>query len=305
MPDLATAMSAAVNRSAARGQGAMAVASFKLGEVTCQVRTPLEADRIARRWDPFRTQDPPQLVANVFVDPTAAELAASATERLVRASDERRFRSFWRNGHGFVMGQGMIGRFDLGSHTLDVAVYSSRHVPTAAIAIRFAVSFLVERAGGFLLHCSGVVHRRRALLFFGPSESGKSTIAGLARADHILSGEAVIVQKSDDQWTAYGTPFSPELGGGANASAKVGAMIKLTKARAGEAMDCRPISGRRAAQDLLRCVIALDDAPRHKAGSAAHALEAAEAVPLYELRFRPEPEVWPFLLEHVDGEVWC
>jgi len=67
---------------------------------------------------------------------------------------------------------------------------------------------------GVMLHASGVVDRGKGLVFVGPSESGKTTMASLwerSRRATVLSDERVIIRKHGDGFRAYGTPWPGSL----------------------------------------------------------------------------------------------
>jgi len=75
--------------------------------------------------------------------------------------------------------------------------------------LRLILGALLLRKGGMLLHASGIVRKGYAWVFFGPSESGKTTITKLCPSDPILSDEIVAIRKNaKGQYLAYSTPFS-------------------------------------------------------------------------------------------------
>ena len=68
----------------------------------------------------------------------------------------------------------------------------------------------LAREGGVILHSSAVLTGEEALLFCGPSGAGKSTIADffLDRGYTVLNDERVIIRKTNDNFTAFGTPWT-------------------------------------------------------------------------------------------------
>ncbi len=299
--DIGTAIAGAV-RNTADDFAACRVRRFQFGEVACEVRLPTGTDGFGPGWELFESDGQPAFVANVIAEPAVGPIAESGVNALIPPGDEKPTRSFWTNGAGYIVGRRVVAQYDPTEHRIDILVPGPEHVSAAAVAVRFALAVELAEQGGFFLHCAGLVDKGAAYLFFGPSDSGKSTMAELADADAVLSDEAVIVKKNGSDWTAYGTPFSGMLEVGENTAAPLAAFVKLTKADAGEPMDCVRMTGRRATQELLRSVIALDDGPDAKARAAANALEAAADVPVYDFTFFPVPEAWPLVLSHLDRE---
>jgi hypothetical protein len=76
--------------------------------------------------------------------------------------------------------------------------------------LRVAYSWLCIERNGFLLHACGIIRKGKAYVFFGPSESGKTTVAMLSRKWTILSDDLVIVLRINNQTRAFGVPFRGE-----------------------------------------------------------------------------------------------
>lgn len=77
------------------------------------------------------------------------------------------------------------------------------------IMLRTVISCRLPLEGGLLLHSAGVVVDDRAILFFGVSGAGKSTIAGMLEG-MVLSDELIVVGGSE----ARGTGFWGSMTGG-------------------------------------------------------------------------------------------
>lgn len=60
----------------------------------------------------------------------------------------------------------------------------------------------------FLIHSSGVIRNDAGFLFVGKSGSGKSTIARLSRAEHVLNDEICLISFVDDNVIINSTPFN-------------------------------------------------------------------------------------------------
>jgi len=72
--------------------------------------------------------------------------------------------------------------------------------------IKNIYSRIVFSAGGLMLHAAGLVKDNNAYIFFGPSESGKSTIASLSPEYLLLSDELIAVRPYNGTFNAYSTP---------------------------------------------------------------------------------------------------
>lgn len=69
---------------------------------------------------------------------------------------------------------------------------------------------LLSKSGGFILHASGILRKKRATLFVGKSGAGKSTAVQLLKSKFVpIADDNVIVRKlSDGNYWCYQTPFS-------------------------------------------------------------------------------------------------
>lgn len=73
----------------------------------------------------------------------------------------------------------------------------------------FALERHIIRQKNLILHCAYVKYRQQAILFSGPSGTGKSTQAALweqYRNAHTVNGDRALLRKSDDRWMACGWP---------------------------------------------------------------------------------------------------
>lgn len=103
-------------------------------------------------------------------------------------------------------------------------------------AVMTAIGFehLIARAGGYILHCSYVVHNGRAILFTAPSETGKSTQAELwkeFRGARIINGDRAAVRTVDGVPMAEGIPFAGSSQYCLNESWPLAAVVYLGQAK--------------------------------------------------------------------------
>lgn len=149
--------------------------------------------------------------------------------------------------------------------------------------LRLMLGTLFLRRGGFLLHAAGVEWRGGAVVFFGESESGKTTLAGLCEGAPVLSDEVVAVATRDGDVSAHSTPFHGKWRGGEFVPPSP--VCAFVSPRKGDRLLLERIAPPVAAKEILRQVIF------HPAfnGSAADALEnvarAASEIPCFALTF--------------------
>ncbi|MFQ5877157.1 MAG: hypothetical protein ACE5JH_05630 [Acidobacteriota bacterium] len=156
-------------------------------------------------------------------------------------------------------------------------------------------SIVVER-GGFLLHGSGVVRRRRAYVFFGPSGSGKTTVTHLCPHDTILSDDLTLVVPHDGAYVAAGIPFGmafhrvPET----RACFPIASLNRLVKS---ERVARERLTGARALAEVAGCLPFVMQEPQRAARALAAAGRALREVPVYRLRFRRDDSFWSVVQE--------
>jgi len=168
-------------------------------------------------------------------------------------------------------------------------------------SLRLAMSLAVPRLGGLVLHSAGVAtgstsagdSGARALLFSGPSSSGKSTMASLL-ADRFPCrlGDDLTIARPDPQtpgrWCVHATPFAGELGPAPDGHAPLAALYFLVKSSRHFAS---PLPAHEVLRRLLRNVMAyVQERGAAERVLAATARFAAE-IPCYVLEFAKDPGV--------------
>jgi len=157
--------------------------------------------------------------------------------------------------------------------------------------MRIVHSLVLAERGGFLVHSASVVRNGRAFLFSGISGAGKTTISRLAPPDAtLLTDEISYVRRAGDTYEACGTPFAGDLGRpGENIAAPLAALYLLVQ---GPHNRVAPIAPAEAARRLLRNILFFADDARLVEQMFRTACEFVSRVPVYELTFRPDTEVW-------------
>jgi hypothetical protein len=174
--------------------------------------------------------------------------------------------------------------------------------------LRIVHTLVLAKQGGFLLHAASAIRNGKAFLFAGVSGAGKTTISRLAPADAtLLTDEISYVRKlkadaqsgdgnggeNDDEYVAFGTPFTGELAKvGENASAPVAALYLLAQ---GPENRIEPVAVADAGRELLSNMLffAEDHEMIHWAFEAA--CDFVKRVPVYRLTFAPDARVWELI----------
>jgi hypothetical protein len=160
--------------------------------------------------------------------------------------------------------------------------------------LRIVHTLVLARQGGFLLHSASAIRNGKAFLFAGVSGAGKTTISRLAPADAtLLTDEISYVRKRNEDYFAFGTPFTGELAKlGENTSAPLAALYLLAQ---GPENKIEPVAAPDAARGLLANMLffAEDQEMVHWAFQAA--CDFVHRVPVYRLTFAPDARVWEMI----------
>ncbi len=159
----------------------------------------------------------------------------------------------------------------------------------------------VSRAGGLVLHASGVLDHGSVCVFTGPSGAGKSTISDLfaSRGASVLSDERVIIRRNREALAVWGTPW---VGASRCALNRTGSLTDLYFIRHGQGrhqVERRP--PRAVAPALLQqCFLPLWD---HQGMTGVlGVLDAlADRVPCWDLAFLKHGDIVDFLEEQPAG----
>ena len=124
--------------------------------------------------------------------------------------------------------------------------------------IKYLLINVLGQEGGCLAHAAGIKIKDTALAFVGPSESGKSTMAGffsVCQDALVLTDENLAIRRKGGGFFAYGTPWP----GGARVARQGSAVLKrVFFISHGKANIIRPVSASEAfkkiiAQSMLSC----------------------------------------------------
>ena len=169
--------------------------------------------------------------------------------------------------------------------------------------LRVAVARLLLPQGGFLLHACAVVSHGEAIVGFGPSGAGKTTLASMAGPRSVISDDLVVLRRDAHRrlvavptlFRDGGAPIPPSGG------YRVRRLLRLRKTIDRRAGIIGPIANRLAlrtcdrlegARELLAAMPFLTDDAECASGALALADAAAMDPGVGELTFPLEAPVW-------------
>lgn len=160
--------------------------------------------------------------------------------------------------------------------------------------LRIVHTLVLAKQGGFLMHSASAIRNGKAFLFAGVSGAGKTTISRSAPAHAtLLTDEISYVRRTQDGYTAFGTPFTGELAKlGENVSAPVAALYLLSK---GPENRIDPVKAAEAVQSLLSNVLFFAKDEELVRAIFASAFEFVSRVPVARLTFVPDERVWELI----------
>lgn len=163
--------------------------------------------------------------------------------------------------------------------------------------VKNVYTVIILQEGGLVLHAAAVVKDGKTHIFFGPSESGKTTIAELSSKYQVLTDEAVGVRRVGGLFRAYGLNSAQ-----GSIGLDVSGLFKLVK-------DSRTYVNQysisRATAELLTLPKFYDKMVSAE-DLVARCADLAAAIPCYELHFKKDRGFWRCIdgyNEHMPEEV--
>ena len=74
--------------------------------------------------------------------------------------------------------------------------------------LRVAYSWMALDREGLLFHGAGLINSNQGYIFFGPSESGKTTVTRLSPQCTVLGDDLIMLRKLNGYFTVYASPFN-------------------------------------------------------------------------------------------------
>ena len=183
--------------------------------------------------------DAPSL--SIAVTRTAAAAHAPSGDPLVEHAGERRF---------FVRYGALTAELDLAAGRGHAELPDSVYVVDSLL--RIAMSLLLVERRGLLVHGSSVQLDDGALVCFGPSGAGKTTVARSVPAEAVLCDELTALYHDGAKVVAAGTPFHGDL---AICSPRVLPLRALCRLRQSDHEELTPLGSATAVRELLAATL--------------------------------------------------
>jgi len=181
------------------------------------------------------------------------------------------------------------GTVDLGERTADLTLTSPDDVSINSF-LRILYSLALVEARGLVLHAASLIRDGGAYLFCGPSGSGKTTVARLSTDATLLSDELSIVRIAEGHAMCFGTPFRGELAlAGEDRAAP---LVGIYFLHHGGRHAVEALGPKEALARLLPNVLFFAREADVTAAVFHIAADLVEAVPCFDLSFRPDPGFW-------------
>jgi hypothetical protein len=142
------------------------------------------------------------------------------------------------------------------------------------------------REGGFFLHAAAIVKPEGAYVFFGPSESGKTTVAELV-GEGVITDEITAIRREGDGYRVSSVPWR-----GQRLSAPLAGLFRLQKAGETSFTGLAPVQ---ALRQLLPSVFFSSANWAEVARFLEIGGELVTRVPCYEMHFTPDRSFWAAL----------
>jgi len=167
--------------------------------------------------------------------------------------------------------------------------------PLMAPLDRVLVLNLLARRGGIMIHACGVDDGGKGIVFAGPSDAGKTTLARLwskAPGARVLGDEALVLREVGGEYRVYGTPWPGEAGLADPGGVPLRRVFFIQHA---ERNEVRALGPSLTVRKLLAQTVLL---PYDREGSERiidFCISISEAVPALELGFFPDDAIVDFV----------
>lgn len=155
-----------------------------------------------------------------------------------------------------------------------------------------------QRLPQLLLHSAGAVFRETGMLFTGPSNAGKTTLARMLATSSLpltlLGDETVAVEESAGGYTVFSTPLRGEVPAGRRISAPLGAVFMLKQAASAGARRLTAANAVRRLEEQLTPHFKFAGLSLDTCRERSMLRRLSGSIPCFELAFRKDDlSFWP------------
>ena len=174
---------------------------------------------------------------------------------------------------------------------------------TSAIFTKLNIQGSLLRNDVLILHSSFIIHNNKSILFTAPSGTGKSTQAGLwekYKDAEIINGDRSAIGVRNNEYFAYGIPFSGSSKICKNKEAKINVIVALEQSKENSVRKLSKIE----AVKILLSQVAINRWNKEEMKIVMSLIEQLiEKVPVLLLSCRPDKAATDVLSEYLNNEL--
>jgi len=217
---------------------------------------------------------------------------------------ERKPYEYTFTNNQFNFGSGLItGNWDSKKKTCSLSVDESLFTPKEIwlfdrfLCRIFYTLSLEERVKGeeeLIIHGTGILKDGKGYVFFGPPESGKSTVAQLSHRFQVLHDDMILVNLTENEVSIEGVPFNPKVVERRNGRGELSKIFSLHKSE-------KTMIEKGSPEEFIRKVLPEIFLPQpllseDRKGAFQYMLNFAtklgERIPYYRLFFKKDESFW-------------
>ena len=193
---------------------------------------------------------------------------------------------------------GISAKFDRKKKYVELYQFPNKYIFNSFLRMLFSI-LLIDK-DGFLLHSCAVKKNGKCYLFFGPTASGKSTIAKQFKSSDVFSDDVIVIKFKDGKPFCFSTPFISEVSDTKNFSMKIKSLYYLNKSDKDIILK---LDKKSALKKILSCVVffTTDSFLNKKLFSIIYKL--VEKVELFDLYFKKDLTFWKLLEDEFNKDL--
>ena len=157
--------------------------------------------------------------------------------------------------------------------------------------LRIAYAICALQKGVLLFHAAAVVKKGMGYVFFGPSGTGKSTVAKLSDQCLTLGDDLIVIKKVNNRFRVYATPLNVDNNWLqiTNSNTAISGMYRLKKHKTNF---ISTISQAQALAELMSCIPSINKNLKGSSSAFDICTQIIKQIPCYELFFTRDTKFW-------------